>query len=90
MLRVVPADADAPVHGEPHDEDQALQTIGMFKLRILQFESASLEVRKGRLNGPPGALECFQDWCTAVMKRCRSGLSPTYPAPYLTAKAKVL
>jgi adenine-specific DNA-methyltransferase len=35
-------------------------------------------------------LERFQDWCTAVMKRCRSGLSPTYPAPYLTAKVKVL
>jgi hypothetical protein len=37
-----------------------------------------------------GELERFQDWCTAVMKRCRSGLSPTYPAPYLTAKVKVL
>jgi hypothetical protein len=31
-------------------------------------------------------LERFQDWCTALMKRCRSGLSPTYPAPYLTAE----
>lgn len=64
MMEGIPlAGGDRPMEGQGHDEDQAIDAVGVADLRVLQTEAPRLEVGKHRLNAP--ALAVFQGFQVA-------------------------
>ena len=52
MDGIVPTGGDTPVHGQRHDEQQAVQALQRLKVGVFQAKPAGLEVRKHRLDAP--------------------------------------
>ena len=44
------------IEGQGHDEDQAVEAVGVAELGILDAEAARLEVREHRLDAPAGGI----------------------------------
>jgi hypothetical protein len=60
-LGIPPSGGDGKVERQSHDQQQAGEAFGMLDLGILDAETARLEVREHRLDGPARRIfKCFQ------------------------------